>query len=556
MQDRSKYIELANLIFPDITETVEDLENRFPKRNLPNGAFVTRFAPSPTGFLHTGSLLAATISWKLATQSKGVFYVRLEDTDQKREIKGSGENLIKQLEKFGIVPNEGYYGDHQEGSYGPYIQSERERIYKVVIKYMIEHNLAYPCFCSTTELDELRKMQEANKENFGYYGKYAKCSMLSPEEQIERIKNNEPYVIRFRSHGDSSKKISFVDAIRGKIEIAENDQHIVILKSDNLPTYHFAHLVDDHFMRTTHITRGEEWLPSVPVHLELFDAMGWPHLEYAHLPVIMKLDEGNRRKLSKRKDPEAAVSYFLEQGYPVDGIMDYLFTIANSNFEAWRDENRDESRDEFTLTFNKMPLDGALFDLAKIQNLCKEKLGHMNTITFARESYKWAKEYSKELCDLIERDYDFYSSIIGIEREKENPRKDYEKYSDIFPLIKFFYKDYYEEMFNECFKLPENVTPEVAKKVLAEYVKTLDLSISEEDWFANMKKVAVECGFAATPKEWKKNKEAFLGHVGDVAGILRMVVTLRLQSPNLYFVMKILGTDEVVRRINKAIENL
>ena len=249
MAVKNVYKELADLIFPNITETIEDLENRYPKRDLPEGAFVTRFAPSPTGFLHTGSLFAATISWKLATQSKGVFYVRLEDTDQKREIEGSGKDLIDQLAKFDIVPSEGYYGDHQEGDYAPYVQSERENIYKVVIKYMIEHNMAYPCFCSTTELDELRKAQEANKENFGYYGKYAKCSFLTPEEAIERIKNGEPYVIRFRSHGDSSKKVKFVDAIRGEIEIAENDQHIVILKSDNLPTYHFAHLVDDHFMR-------------------------------------------------------------------------------------------------------------------------------------------------------------------------------------------------------------------------------------------------------------------------------------------------------------------
>lgn len=553
MQNFDSYQELANLIFPDITDTIEDLEKRFPKRNLKEGAFVTRFAPSPTGFLHTGSLFAATISWKLATQSDGVFYIRLEDTDQKREIAGSGKNLIEQLAKFGVVPSEGYYGDYQKGDYAPYIQSERESIYKVVIKYMVAHNLAYPCFCSTEELDELRKTQEKNKENFGYYGKYAKCSMLTPEEAMTRIKNGEPYVIRFRSHGDSSKKITFVDAIRGKIEIAQNDQHIVILKSDNLPTYHFAHLVDDHFMRTTHVTRGEEWMPSVPVHIELFEAMKWEQPIYAHLPVIMKLDNGNRRKLSKRKDDEAAVSYFLELGYPVEGFMEYLFTIANSNFEAWRDENPTLSRDEFKLSFDKMSLDGALFDMAKIQNLCKEKLGHMNTKEFSEASYKWAKEYSKELCDLIERDYDYYSSIVGIEREKDNPRKDYEKYSDIFPLIKFFYNDYYEQMFDECFAYPANINEDMAKQILVEYVSNLDLTLDEENWFNYMKEVAVKCGFAATPKEWKKNKEAFPGHVGDIAGLLRMVITLRFQSPNLYYVMKILGLEEVKRRINKII---
>lgn len=556
MNNTNLYKQLADLIFPNITETIEDLEKRFPKRDLPEGAFVTRFAPSPTGFLHTGSLFAATISWKLATQSNGVFYIRLEDTDQKREIAGSGKDLLTQLARFGVVPSEGYYGDYQKGDYAPYIQSERANIYKVVIKYMIEHNMAYPCFCSTTELDELRKSQEANKENFGYYGKYAKCSTLTPEQAIERINNGDPYVIRFRSKGNSANKVTFTDAIRGTIEIAENDQHIVILKSDDLPTYHFAHLVDDHFMRTTHITRGEEWMPSVPVHLELFDTMGWTRPTYAHLPVIMKLDNGNRRKLSKRKDAEAAVSYFLELGYPVDGFMEYLFTIANSNFEGWRDENKDASRDEFKLSFDKMSLDGALFDLAKIQNLCKEKLGHMNTKTFASESYKWAKEFSPELSSLIERDYDYYSSIIGIEREKENPRKDYEKYSDIYPLIKFFYNDFYEAMFDESFELPQNINASTAVKLLNAYKEKIDLSLDEENWFNLMKEVAVSCGFAATPKEWKKNKEAFPGHVGDLAQLLRMVTSLRFQAPNLYYIMQILGKDEVVARINKVINKL
>lgn len=550
------YQKLADLIFPNITQTIEDLEQLFPKRDLPEGAFVTRFAPSPTGFLHTGSLFAATISWKLAKQSQGVFYIRLEDTDQKREIVGSGKNLIDQLSKFHISPDEGYLGDEQKGAYGPYIQSQRADIYKVVIKYMIAHNLAYPCFCSTEELDTLRKEQEVKKENFGYYGKYAKCSFLSPEEAMERIQNNEPYVIRFRSHGDSAKKITFTDAIRGTIEIAENDQHIVILKSDDLPTYHFAHLVDDHFMHTTHITRGEEWMPSVPIHLELFDAMHWQRPVYAHLPVIMKLDNGNRRKLSKRKDDEAAVSYFLELGYPVEGFMEYLFTIANSNFEAWRDEHPTLARDEFHLSFEKMSLDGALFDMAKIQNLCKEKLGHMNTATFAKESYVWAKEYSKELCELIERDYDYYSSIVGIEREKENPRKDYEKYSDIFPLIRFFYQDYYNTMFDDAFALPANISTQNANKMLRLYIENLDLTLSEEEWFNHMKEVAVACGYAATPKEWKKNKETYTGHVGDVASLLRMVITLRFQSPNLYYVMRILGKEEVMHRIQYAIEKM
>ena len=546
----NKYQELANLIFPNITETVEDLEKRYPKRDLPEGAMVTRFAPSPTGFLHTGSLFAAMNSRKFAKQSGGVFYTRLEDTDQKREIEGSGTSLIEQLSVFGVTPDEGYLGDNLEkGAYGPYVQSKRADIYKVVIKYMLENNLAYPCFCSPDELSSMRKEQEANKENFGYYGKYAKCSNLSPELAIERIKNGDPYIIRFRSKGDYHNKIVINDAIRGRIEMAQNDQHIVIFKSDGLPTYHFAHLVDDHFMRTTHVTRGEEWMPSVPVHVELFETMNWQHPVYAHLPVIMKLDNGNRRKLSKRKDMEAAVSFFLEQGYPIEGFMEYLYTIANSNYEAWRDEHPDADKDEFMFSFEKMSLDGALFDLAKVQNLCKERLGHMNTVTFAKNAYEWAKKYDLELASIIERDYDYFSSIVGIEREKENPRKDYEKFMDIKNLILFFYDDYYQKLADEAIIFPEHLQKEDIKEVLIKYTEKLNLELSEEDWFAIMKEVAVECGFASNAKEWKKNKEAFKGHVGDVANILRIIVTLRTQSPNLYYVMKIIGKERVQNRL-------
>ena len=547
------YKQLADLIFPDITETIEDLEKRYPARDLPEGAMVTRFAPSPTGFLHTGSLFASMTSRKFAKQSGGVFYIRLEDTDQKREVEGSGDSLISQLQTFGVTPDEGYLGTNKEsGNYGPYVQSQRADIYKVVIKYMLEKNMAYPCFCTPEELSKMRETQNANKENFGYYAQYAKCSTLTPEEQIERIKNGENFVIRFRSQGDYHNKVAIDDAIRGHIEMAENDQHIVIYKSDGLPTYHFAHLVDDHFMHTTHVTRGEEWMPSLPIHIELFNSMNWQAPTYAHLPVIMKLDNGNRRKLSKRKDLEAAVSFFLEQGYPIEGFMEYLYTIANSNYEAWRDENPTADKDEFKFTFEKMSLDGALFDLAKVQNLCKEKLGHMNTKEFSEAATLWAKEYSPELFALIEKDPAYFSQIVGIEREKENPRKDYEKFSDILPLIKFFYNEYYDEMVKDLV-FPENLSEETIKKVLKAYVDVLDLELSEEDWFAAMKEVAVSQGFAANAKEFKKNREAFLGHVGDVAAILRLTVSLRAQSPNLYIVMKILGKEEVTRRINNIL---
>ena len=550
----NNYEKLANLIFPEITETIEDLEKRYPKRDLPEGAKVTRFAPSPTGFLHTGSLFASMISRKMAKDSNGVFYIRLEDTDQKREVAGSGDSLVDQLNKFGVSPDEGYLGtDKEKGNYGPYVQSQRANIYKVVIKYMLSKNMAYPCFCSAEELTEMRKVQEANKENFGYYANYAKCSKLSVEEAIEKIEKGENFVIRFRSQGDYHNKVAIDDAIRGHIEMAENDQHLVIYKSDGLPTYHFAHLVDDHFMRTTHVTRGEEWMPSLPMHIELFNSMNWQAPTYAHLPVIMKLDNGNRRKLSKRKDLEAAVSFFLEQGYPIEGFMEYLYTIANSNYEAWRIENPNLDKDEFKFSFEKMSLDGALFDLAKVQFLCKEKLGRMNTETFFNESKKWASVYNEEFFKLIESNEDFYKQIVSIEREKENPRKDYEKYSDVLPLIKFFYNEHYDELVKELV-VPENYTQENINEVLSKYVEIFDLNLSEEDWFNQMKGIAEECGYATNRKDYKKNPEAYKGQVSDVAAILRLVVTLRLQSPNLYFVMQILGKEEVTRRINSFIK--
>jgi len=550
-----KHLELANLVFPDVKETIADLEKKYPKRNLPQGAMVTRFAPSPTGFLHTGSLFASAVSQKVAKQTQGVFYIRLEDTDQKREVAGSGKLLVEQMKRFGVVPDEGYMGDEEVGNYGPYVQSKRADIYKVVIKEMLKKDLAYLCFCSANELSEMRKAQQAKKENFGYYGKYAKCSFMSVEEQIAKVKSGKEYVIRFRSHGDYHNKVSLDDAIRGHIEIAQNDQHVVIYKSDGLPTYHFAHLVDDHFMRTTHVTRGEEWLPSVPIHLELFSAMDWQAPTYCHLPVIMKLDNGVRRKLSKRKDSEAAVSYFLEKGYPVDGFMEYLYTISNSNYEAWRNANRNASRDEFNFDFSKMSLDGALFDLDKVKNLCKEYLGNLSCQDMYNSTYAYAKEFDSELKALFDRDNDYMKEILSIEREKDNPRKDYEKYSDIKDLILFFFSDYYDKMVKDL-QLPENISKEVIIKVLQEYSKIVDLEKTEDEWFMDMKNLALSMNFAKNNKLVKKNPGVYNGSVADFANIIRLAETLRSSSPNLYIVLKIIQKTEVVRRLENLANSL
>ena len=545
--------ELANLIFPNIKETIEDLEKRYPQRNLPEGAEVTRFAPSPTGFLHTGSLFTSMICHKVAKQSKGVFYVRLEDTDTKRGIAGSGEQLISQLKIFNIVPDEGYFGDEQKGKYGPYVQSERADIYRIVIKHLLENGRAYPCFCSAEDIDAIRKEQEKQKLLPGYYGEFAKCRHLSNEEKAQRIQSGEPFVIRFKSMGDHNKKIAVHDLIRGDFEIMQNDQDIVIYKSDGLPTYHFAHLVDDHFMRTTTVIRGEEWIASLPIHVELFETMGWKAPNYAHLPVICKLDEvGHKRKLSKRLDSEAAVSYFLEDGYPPEALIMYLMTIANSNFEEWILNNKFEHMEDFELSFNKISSEGALFDMGKVNFFAREILGKKNKEEIYQLAHKYAEQYNPELLELIDRDPEYFKSIMNIEREKENPRKDYEKFGNLPELIGFFYEDRYQKLLDAGFQYNEKFDKATIAEVL-EALKDLSINQDEQAWFENMKAIASKLGFAGNKKEFKENHEAYKGMVGDVAEILRITLTGRKNSPNLYYVMQILGLEESHRRMNSVI---
>lgn len=547
-------LDLAELIFPEVQTSVEELEKKYPARDLPEGAYVTRFAPSPTGFLHTGSLFTAMIGYRLAKQSNGVFYIRLEDTDTKREIEGSGLELLNQLKVFGIVPDEGYYGDHEEGNYGPYAQSHRADIYKVYIKELIKKGRAYPCFCTSQDLDELRSMQERNKLIPGYYQQYAKCRFLSVDEAIEKIKNGVPYVIRFKSMGNHLRKIKVHDLIRGTLEIAENDLDIVILKSDGLPTYHFAHAIDDHLMHTTTVTRGEEWISSLPIHLELFDALEFKRPDYAHLPVIMKMDNGCRRKLSKRKDNEAAVSYFINDGYPADALLEYLMTIANSNFEEWRNKNSDVPMEDFILTFNKISLDGALFDMMKLNYFAKERLSKRTAHQLTIEALAWAEKHDEELASIIKSDPEYFEKIMNIEREKENPRKDYERYSDLLKLNRFFYRSYYDSMLAN--ELPWNplIAKEVIYDVLREFVDTYDANLDEKTWFESLKVLGDKHHFAPSGKIYKQNKDLYIGHIGDVAEMIRIALTTSKQSPNLYWILQILGKEEVSRRINTIIE--
>lgn len=544
--------ELAELIFPHINKTIEDLEKEYPERNLKEGAKVTRFAPSPTGFLHTGSLFTSLVAYKIAKDSNGVFYIRLEDTDTKREIEGSGEHLIEQLHMFNIIPDEGYLGVKEEGIYGPYKQSQRKEIYEIVIKDMIRKNLAYPCFASEEDLNKLREEQTKNKEITGYYGKYAIYRDLDTSKAIEMIKSGKPYVIRFRSTGNHLNKIKVHDEIRGDLELSQNDQDIVIMKSDGLPTYHFAHICDDHFMRTNLVTRGEEWLSSLPIHIEIFKALGFKAPKYAHLPVIMKLDKGNRRKLSKRKDPEASVDYFISQGYEPNALLVYLMTIANSNYEDYIVTSKNYDLSTFKFNLKKMSLDGALFDIDKLNFYSKEILSKMDKNAISNKAYEWAKIYSNELKTFIEKDYNRFVDIMNIEREKKNPRKDYAKYSDIYPLIRFFDHDEFIKIINEkTFTLNDKIPLNILKTFLNSYINSnfIDFDI-ENDWFSNVKNIAGEVGFCIDNKMYKEHPENYVGNVNDACEFLRICLTGRNVTPNLYSLMKILTKDEIIFRIN------
>lgn len=547
--------ELAELLFPDVTLTIDDLEKRYPPRNLGEGAQVTRFAPSPTGFLHTGSLFTSLISYTIAKQSGGVYYFRLEDTDTKRTIEGSGDLLIEQLKEFGIISSEGYTPNGDVGDYGPYQQSKRKDIYRAVIKELVIRGRAYPDFCTPEDLDAIRKFQEEHKILPGYYGAYARDRNLSVDERIEKIKAGTPWVIRFKSNGDHDKKTKFVDAIRGEIELQDNDTDVVILKSDGLPTYHFAHVCDDHFMRTTIITRGEEWIPSTPIHLDMFRALGWKAPKYAHIPSIMKLDHGNKRKLSKRKDPEAAVSYFLDNGYCPKALLVYLMSIANSNFEEWCIANKNFDIENFKFSLKKMSLDGALFDEGKLNYFSKEIIAKMPLDELYNAVYEYAKGHDEILLGKIESDPTYFKKILNIEKDRKNPRKDYAKYSDIYPLVKFFYHDEWEKLASSI-EFDSRFAPELVKDVLLSIKEEMEYGVDESIWWNGVKLIGEEKGFASSNKDYKANPDAYKGSTSDCAELLRLAITGSRQSPNLHEILEILGKNEVDSRIDAIISSL
>lgn len=546
--------ELADLLFPEVTETIEDLEKRFPPRNLPEGAEVTRFAPSPTGFLHTGSLFTEMIAYYVAKQSHGVFFFRLEDTDTKRTIPGAAKDLIDQLREFNLVHEEGYFPEGDVGAYGPYQQSKRADIYKVGIKHLLKIGRAYPDFCSSEDLEKIRKAQEESKVVPGYYGIYARDRNLTNDERAARIKAGEPWVIRFKSLSDHDRKMVFHDEIRGDLEIQENDIDVVIYKSDGLPTYHFAHVMDDHFMHTTLVSRGEEWIPSTPTHLELFSAFGWKAPKYAHLPVIMKLDHGNKRKLSKRKDPEAAVSFFLKEGYPVEGVKIYLMSIANSNFEEWCIANKKYTLDGFTFSFGKMSLDGALFDLDKLSYFSKEAIAGMDIDRFFAEVEDYAKKYNPELLARIDEDPSYFKKILNIERDRPNPRKDYAKFSDIVPATRFFFDDEYAKIKAAGLPFDEKFDKAFIKEYLDDIALNMAYGPDEATWWNSVKEISAKHGFATVNREYKANPEAFKGNMAAASSLIRVALTGSKDSPSMYEIISIIGKDRVAKRLQSALD--
>ena len=548
------YKDLANVIFPDVKD-ISYYEEKYPRRNLEEGAIVTRFAPSPTGFVHIGGLYQSVIAKKMANQTGGVFFLRIEDTDQKREVENGVSGIIEALKEFGMSPDEGMVDEvNYIGNYGPYKQSLRKEIYQAYAKYLIEKGCAYPCFCKSEELDEMRQKQEAAKERTGYYGVWSKCRHIPVNEQIEKIKNGEEYILRFKSPGNPEKKIKHHDVIKGNVDFPENDQDIVIIKSDGLPTYHFAHAVDDHLMGTTHVIRGDEWLSSVPLHLQLFQTLGFKAPKYAHIAPIMKEDNGAKRKLSKRKDPEAAVSYYAEVGIPELAVDEYLLNIANSNFEQWRKQNPDADMKQFDLQLNKMSVSGALFDMVKLLDISKRVISKYTASEVYDKAISWASKYDENLKELLEKDKEYTLRVLGIERENLKPRKDIAKWADLKENIIYLYdEEFFANPVSYEFQKINN-KEEISKIVTSYITKHFDIKDDKETWFNKMKDLAEEFGYARETKEFKQNPDSYKGHVGDISTVIRICLTGRANTPDMYEIMQVLGKESVIKRLEQAIK--
>ena len=548
------YKDLANLIFPTIKD-ISYYEEKYPERKLKEGAMVVRFAPSPTGFVHIGGIFTSVICSKVAKQTGGVFMLRIEDTDQKREVENGVTGIIEALKKFNLHPDEGMIDENTSfGEYGPYKQSQRKEIYQSFAKKLIEEKKAYPCFCKAEDLENMREKQENAKLRPGYYGEWATCRNLGLDEIEKRIKNGDEYIIRFRSPGNPEKKIKHHDVIKGNIDFPENDQDIVIIKSDGLPTYHFAHVVDDHLMRTTHVIRGDEWLSSLPVHIQLFQALGVKAPKYAHIAPIMKEEDGAKRKLSKRKDPEAAVEFYSKEGIPSDAAKEYLLNIANSNFEGWRRQNKTASIDDFELSLNKMSVSGALFDMIKLLDISKSVISRYTKEEVYDLANVWAKEYDEDLKELLEKDKKYTLTVLGIERGNEKPRKDIAKWSDLKDNIEYMYDERFLNK-QQAYSYQNICDKEDIKTLVKDYLENyFAISDDKQIWFEKLKDLSEKHGYAREVKEYKANPENYKGHIGDVSTVIRVALTGRHNTPDMYAIMQVLGEESIRARLEKAIQ--
>lgn len=545
------YHALAELLFPRVTDTPETLEQKYPARTLPEGAVVTRMAPSPTGFVHLGNLVQGLTAERMAHQSGGVLFLRVEDTDAKREVAGAVEVLINTLKHYGIQFDEGATIDGDAGAYGPYRQRQRAAIYHVYAKKLVSEGMAYPCFCTEQELADMRAQQETNKETTGYYGKYAMWRDRSIEDIQSQLAAGNPWVLRFRSTGSIENQYKFDDLVKGKLTITENDVDHVLLKSDGIPTYHFAHAVDDHLMRTTHVVRGDEWLPTLPFHIQLFKALGFKLPKYVHIGPLMKMDGTSKRKLSKRKDPELALTFYKAEGFPVEAVYEYVMTILNSNFEDWRRANPTAPVDEFKFSPKKLNPAGSLFDYAKLTDVSKNEIAKMDAQKVYSLLVDWAKEFDPEFAQKLTDAPDYAMAILSIGRGGKKPRKDIATWKEAKPYMDFFYDDYLQSpIFDEKF------SKDIIVSALQKFLDCFDIQDDSGVWFEKVKQITTELGFTTDMKAYKQNPENFPGTVADISTIIRQAVTGKTNSPDLYTVMQILGYERTVARIENIIQSL
>lgn len=545
--------EFAEFLLPDVKHSWEYYEKMYPERNLPDDAIVTRCAPSPTGLPHMGNLLQFFMASSFANQSNGVCFLRIEDTDTERTVENGVSKVIEVLKDFDITFDEGMTGDDEEvGSYGPYIQSKRRDIYQAYAKKLIEEDKAYPSFATKEELDEIREFQESTKQRLGYYGRWAKDRHISREDAIKRIQAGEKFVIRMKSPGDFYKNIIVDDLIKGKMEMPENDIDEVIIKKDGLPTYHFAHAIDDHLMHTTHVIRGDEWLSSMPKHLQIFDVLGFKHVKYAHLAPLLKDDNGTKRKLSKRKDPEAGLVYYLEQGIPIEAVKLYLATITNSNFEAWLDANPNGKIEDFKFEFKKVGSSGgAIYDMDKLINICKNYISRLKAADLYDRVLQWSKIYDSEFYDLISKYKDYTINILNIEREQKKPRKDFAMYSDVFKQIWYMYDECFDDKKLE-YDFKNISDKEEIKNILKTYIeKYYDDADDKNIWFNKIKSLCDELGYASDMKAYKANPDSFKGNVADVSTVIRVSLTTSSMTPDLYELLRLIGKERILKRFKK-----